>query len=100
MDADASMCRDGSLPSVPPALLSILTDKDAACGGRNVTSGRCAARPDPRPLRIDFCIVLTDFKIDWSIIGVSGGVDGAAVHLSQWTPVASCSLYAGAVCPT
>ena len=59
MDADASMCRDGSLPSVPPALLPILTDKAAACGGRNVPSGRCAARPKARPLRIDFCIMLT-----------------------------------------
>ena len=59
MDADASMCRDGSLPSVPPALLPILTDKAAACGGRNVPSGRCAARPEARPLRIDFCIMLT-----------------------------------------
>ena len=76
MDADASMCRDGSLPSVPPALLPILTDKAAACGGRNVTSGRCAARPEPRPLRIDFCIVLTFSKIDWS---------KAFVSLAAWT---------------
>ena len=59
MDADASMCRDGSLPSVPPALMPILTDKATACGGRNVPSGRCAARPKARPLRIDFCIMLT-----------------------------------------
>ena len=56
---DASTCRYGPLPLVPPALLPILTDKAAACGGRNVPSGRCAARPKARPLRIDFCIMLT-----------------------------------------
>ena len=97
MDADASMCRDGSLPSVPPRKLPILTDKATACGCRIVPSGRCAARPAALPLRIAFCIVFTFFKIDWSITGVCGDVDGAAVHQSRRTPVASCSLCPGAV---
>ena len=76
MDADASMCRDGSLPSVPPASLPSLTDKAAACGGRIVPCGRCAARPEARPLRSGFCIGLTDFKVDWS---------KAFVSLAAWT---------------
>ena len=107
MDADASMCRDGSLPSVPPASLPRITDNAAACGCRIVTSGRCVARPAALPLRIAFCIVFTFFKVDWSIIGVCGDVDrkdgdadaGSSypVHQSHWTPVASCSLCPGAV---
>ena len=68
MDANASMCRDGPLPAVPPALLTILTDKATACGCRIVTSGRCVARPAALPLRIAFCIVFTFFKVDWSIL--------------------------------
>ena len=54
MDADASMCKDGSLPSVPPRKLPILPDKAAACGGRMVTSGRCPHVPKPAPCAVAF----------------------------------------------
>ena len=93
------MCRDGSLPSVPPASLPRITDNAAACGCRIVTSGRCVARPAALPLRIAFCTVFTFFKVDWSIIGVCGDVDGAAAHQSRRTPVACSGLCPGAVCP-
>ena len=64
-DVDASMCRDGPLPSVPPCKLTRCTDNATACGCRAVPCGRCEARPAaPR---------------------VCGDVDGAAVHQSQRT---------------
>ena len=41
MDADASMCRDGPLPAVPPSKLPKSPDNAAACGCRDVPCGRC-----------------------------------------------------------
>ena len=98
MDAHASMCKDGPLPAVPSRKFPILPDNATACGCRIVTSGRCVARPAALPLRIAFCIVFTFFKVNWSIIGVCGDVDGAAVHQSRRTPVACIGLCPGAVC--
>ena len=99
MDADASMCRDGSLPSVPPASLPILTDKAAACGGRNVPSGRCSARPEARPLRSGFCIGLTDFKVDWSKVPVSVATWIAQLYTKATGHPLPVARYArGAVC--
>ena len=56
--------------------------------------------PTPAPLRIDFCIVLTFFKIDWS---------NAPVYLAAWTaqlstqasghPLPVARYARGAVCP-
>ena len=67
MDAAASMCRDGSLPSVPPPLLTILTDKATACGCRIVTSGRCVRTSRNLPFAHWLLISVYLFKIDWSI---------------------------------
>lgn len=43
MDAIASTCRDGPLPSVPPAGLSRMNDNGTACGCRDVRCGRCVS---------------------------------------------------------